>query len=35
MNTTLQADDTYLMMSDLNLMSLQNQINIEKTLIFG
>ena len=29
MNTTLYADDTYLMMSDLNLTSLQNQINIE------
>ena len=29
MNTTLYADDTYLMMSDLNLTSLQNRINIE------
>ena len=27
--TTLYADDTYLMMSDLNLTSLQNRINIE------
>ena len=29
MNTSLYADDTYLMMSDLNLTSLQNRINIE------
>ena len=29
MNTTLYANDTYLMMSDLNLTSLQNRINIE------
>ena len=29
MNTTLYANDTYLMMSDLNLTSLQNEINIE------
>ena len=29
MNTTLYADDTYLMMSDLDLMSLQNQVNIK------
>ena len=29
MNTTLYADDTYLMMSDLNLTSVQNRINIE------
>ena len=29
MNTTLYADDTYLMMSDLNLTSLPNQINME------
>ena len=28
-NTTPYADDTYLMMSDLNLTSLQNRINIE------
>ena len=32
MNTTLYADDTYLMMSDLNLTSLQNR-NIEKKQI--
>ena len=29
MNTTLYADDMYLMMSDLNLTTLQNRINIE------
>ena len=29
MNITLYADDTYLMMCDLNLTSLQNRINIE------
>ena len=29
MNTTLYADDMYLMMSDLNLASLQNRINVE------
>ena len=29
MNTTLYTDDTYLMMSDLNLTSLQNRINIK------
>ena len=29
MNTTLYADDTYLMMSDLSLTSLQNRVNIE------
>ena len=29
MNTNFYADDTYLIMSDLNLTSLQNRINIE------
>ena len=29
MNTTLYANDAYLMMSDLNLTSLQNRDNIE------
>ena len=29
MNTTLYADDTYLMMSDSNLTSLQIRVNIE------
>ena len=29
MNTILYADDTYLIMSDLNLTSLQNRVNIE------
>ena len=29
MNTTVYADDTYLMISDLNLTSLQNRVNIK------
>ena len=35
MNRTSYTDDTYLMMSDLNLTSLQNRVNIELKNIFG